>query len=457
MSINPAVIQSRLIESIQDIMAEQGYDLDEPIDSQTALVADLGFSSLDFVQLIVDVETYWRRKLGFQSLLVKAGTYVADIQVGELVAFVHQQLQTEDVGTVGAEEPLPLLRDQTADTLDQPLHSGGVKPDAQPGVTDETVALFRQTIRPRQLPPETCSDKNAQAIFVLCPPRSGSTLLRVILAGHPQLFSPPELYLLMYNDLAQRRRELAGEANSHLLEGTIRAIVELKGCSVEEAEQLMAEYERQELGTKQFYRLLQTWMGDRQLVDKTPLYPLDPSILARAEADFTDPLYIHLVRHPHGMIRSYEESQLDRFVPVLYENRFERRQLAELTWLVSHQNITEFLRQVPRQRSLQLSFESLVTQPQSTVRQLCEFLNLEFEPAMLNPYADPQQRMLAGARQLTRMPGDLKFHLHKAIDATTAHRWQQFLHDDFLSGTTWQLAESFGYQASDLRQQVRSQ
>lgn len=39
--------------------------------------------------------------------------------------------------------------------------------------------------------------KNPNPIaFILSSPRSGSTLLRVMLAGHPGLYSPPELHLL---------------------------------------------------------------------------------------------------------------------------------------------------------------------------------------------------------------------------------------------------------------------
>ncbi|NJM97103.1 MAG: hypothetical protein HC800_07915 [Phormidesmis sp. RL_2_1] len=431
-------VQAKVIALIQALA--QDYDLDAPIGPTTALVADLGFASLDFVQLVVNIEAVFNRKLGFQDLLVEAGSYVEDIQVGALAMFVQQQLHSDPIDRVDRETSFKKAEKSTL--AEKPKEAER----SEKAVNAEVVTRFRQTIRARQIIADN-TDKNAQTIFVLCPPRSGSTLLRVMLAGHPQLFSPPELYLLMYNDLAQRRAELAGEANSHLLEGTIRSIVELKGVSVETAEQMMADYEQQQMSTKQFYRLLQAWMGDRRLVDKTPLYPLDPGILSRAETDFVDPLYIHLVRHPYGTIRSYEESKLDRFVPAMYENPFERRQLAELTWLVSHQNITNFLQKVPPQRWLQLSFEDLVSQPVTAMGNLCDFLGLAVDPVMLEPYTHSKQRMLSGSRDLTRMPGDLKFHLHKSIDASAADRWQQFFTGDFLADVTWQMAESLGYSA----------
>lgn len=452
MSLTPAQIHAKVIQVVQSVSEAQGYELDESIEPETCLVADLGFASLDFVQLVVDVEAAFARKLGFQSLLVKSGQYVEDITVNELSAFVRQQLAEEPTNqaATASDETDAAVKDRATS------YSATASEKHPAAVTTDLVNRFRQTIRPREIASEDTSGKNPQAIFVLCPPRSGSTLLRVMLAGHPQLFSPPELYLLMYNNLAQRRQELAGDTNSHLLEGTIRSIVELQGCSAEAAEQIVADCEQQGMTTKQFYKQLQTWIGDRTLVDKTPLYPLDPGILARAERDFIDPLYIHLTRHPYGTICSYEESKLDRFVPVMYENPFERRQLAKLTWLVSHQNITQFLQGIPQQRWLRLSFEDLVSQPESAVRTICQFLQLPVAPAMLEPYTSPEQRMLSGSRKLTRMPGDLKFHLHKTIDASTANRWQQGLTQDFLGEVTWQMAETLGYSAAEVNQLVRA-
>ena len=49
---------------------------------------------------------------------------------------------------------------------------------------------------------------NPGMAFLLSGPRSGSTLLRVMLAGHPRLFCPPELHFLPFETLAQQRLEL---------------------------------------------------------------------------------------------------------------------------------------------------------------------------------------------------------------------------------------------------------
>ncbi|MCP9294068.1 MAG: amino acid adenylation domain-containing protein [Planktothrix agardhii LY1] len=286
------------------------------------------------------------------------------------------------------------------------------------------------------------NSKNPPAIFILSPYRSGSTLLRVILGGNPQLFAPPELELLGFNTLGERKAQFSGRYN-FWMEGTIRTIMEIKGCNAEEAIAIMEELEDKNLTSKQFYRLLQEWLGDKILIDKTPSYSLDLETLKRAERNFHNPLYIHLVRHPLATMRSYEEARVEQTFP--YEHPFKRRELAELVWLISHQNILEFLQQVSPQRQYQVKFEDIVKQPQKTIESLCQFLGVEFNPDMLQPYKEKKQRMTDGIYAESRMIGDVKFHQHQSINPDTVDQWKDYYNSDFLGNVTWQLAESFKY------------
>ena len=207
-----------------------------------------------------------------------------------------------------------------------------------------------------------------------------------MLAGHPRLFAPPELELLSFNTLAERRAAFTGK-DSFWLEGTVRAIMEIKNCDADEAQHIMRSMEERGLTTKECYRQLQTWLGERLLVDKTPSYALDQTVLQRAEVDFENALYVHLLRHPAGMIRSFEEAKLDQIF-FRYEHSYSRRQLAEVIWTLSHQNITEFLERVPRERQHRVKFEDLLREPECVIEGLCRFLGLSFHADMLQPYKD---------------------------------------------------------------------
>jgi amino acid adenylation domain-containing protein/thioester reductase-like protein len=283
--------------------------------------------------------------------------------------------------------------------------------------------------------------RNPRAIFLLSPFRSGSTLLRVMLAGHPGLFAPPELELLGFHTLGERRQLFAGR-DSFAREGLLRAVMELRACDVEAAEALVAEAEERDEPIPAFYRRLQDWAGDRILVDKTPRYSLDRATLQRAESWFDEPLYVHLVRHPAATAHSYLEARMDE----VYRFPLAPRRQAELVWRLAHENVLDFLAGVPASRQHRLAFEDLVRDPRGAVAALCRFLGLPEDPAMLSPYQG--ERMTDGVRREGRMMGDPKFHRHRQIEATVADRWQAAAGGaggETCGEATWQLAERLGY------------
>ncbi|HEX9942665.1 MAG TPA: amino acid adenylation domain-containing protein [Thermoanaerobaculia bacterium] len=304
-------------------------------------------------------------------------------------------------------------------------------------------ARLRALIPPLSPFPERPAAPNPPAAFVLSPPRSGSTLLRVMLAGNPRLFAPPELDLLSFNTLAERKAAFSGKF-SFWLEGLLRAVMEVQGCDAGRARGIVEELERRGTSTKEFYRRFQEWIGDRLLVDKTPSYALDPAILARAEEDFADARFIHLVRHPLGMMLSFEEAKIDQLF-FRHGHDFTPRELGELVWWVSHRNILDFLAGLPAGRWHRIHFEDLVRDPEPALRGLCGFLGIELHPDMLEPYKSKERRMTDGIHPLAKMLGDVKFHEHSRVDPTVADRWRTAFQGHRLGEETLALAEKLGY------------
>ncbi len=314
---------------------------------------------------------------------------------------------------------------------------------------------MRQLIVP--LPPraqggEGQREKNPQVIFILAPFRSGTTLLRVMLAGHPRLFAPAELHLLGFNTLKERRAAFSGKY-SLWLEGTIRAVMQLQGCDADRAKRILARYEDQDMTTKQFYGVLQDWIAPQMLVDKSPLYPLDLTTLKRAECDFKDALYIHLVRHPYAMVRSFERYRMEQvlFMP---EHSFSARELGELVWVISHQNIVEFLEGVPEGRRYRIRFEELTHQPRAVMEQMCQQFGLEYHPDLIEPYKDKEKKMTDGIYAVSAPMGDTKFNAYQGIDPQVAEGWKEVTRDNFLGEVTWEWAERLGYERPGRRADV---
>jgi len=260
------------------------------------------------------------------------------------------------------------------------------------------------------------------------------------------LFAPPELDLLSFDHLASRLKGSAVQ-EAAFTEGATIALKQCLDLETAEAEAEMALLEGKGITTQEFYRLLQTHTNGRLLVEKSPGYALKPAILQRIETGFQAPLYIHLTRHPYGMIRSYEEARLDLLLSADLRERFplSRRQLAELTWLISERNLATFFEGIEADRVLLVRFEDILADPESTLRRICSFLGVAFQSEMLEPYREKQRRMTEGLHPQSRMIGDVKFHEHKDISSETAEQWRKSYRTDFLSEPTAMLAARLGY------------
>ena len=318
-------------------------------------------------------------------------------------------------------------------------------PDTPP-LTAADVGHLRRLMTPARYHRPAPDQPHPPAIFILSPPRSGSTLLRVMLAGHEQLFAPPELDLLRYDSLGQRQQQLTGEA-AYRREGAIRALMAIHEVDAAAAQTMMADWEARDESVADFYHHLQTAVSPRLLVDKSTFYALDTAVLHRAEQLFDNPYYIHLTRHPYGMIYSFENVRLDRLY-FSQQRTFSPRRLAELIWLICHQNITQFLATIPARRQVQLQYEALVRQPQQQMARLAAWLELPPQPAMWQPYGDQSRRMTDGLYDLaaSRMVGDVKFHEHSGIDPAQADKWRAKHKRPFLSPITQEMAHSLGYE-----------
>lgn len=293
--------------------------------------------------------------------------------------------------------------------------------------------------------------------FILSAPRSGSTLLRSMLAGHPQAFAPPELYLLAYADLASRHRAFEGPQTSQL-EGLDRAFMAAWGITGDKARQRLAAMQAEDASTLDAYQALHEAIRPRLLVDKTPANALDPATLARAEMVAEAPVYIHLVRHPRAMVASFEEANLaslwwPRIVGPKWDPSeapiFTARQLGELLWVHMNRTIASFLGSVSSDRVATVRFEDLVSDPKSALSPVCDLLGIDFSPALLDPYDDSARRMTDGLVAGSRMIGDPKFHQHRGIDPRVGDRWKNAGTTVPLSAETETLARSLGYRDAD--------
>jgi len=254
--------------------------------------------------------------------------------------------------------------------------------------------------------------RNPPAVFLLSSPRSGSTLLRVMLAGHPMLFCPPELHLLPFATMGQRSRMLGG---LWLDEGFQRALMELTGESAEQSRRAIEELESADAPISDAYALLQRQAQGRLLVDKSPTYSGSREALNRAEALFENPKYIHLVRHPYAVVESFARMRMHKLIGM---EQADPHRLAEQIWTASHRNLTEFFGHIDPSRHYLIRYEDLVSRPEESMRGLCSFLEIPFDASLLTPYEG--RRMTDGVHSQSLGVGDPGFLERNRIDPSLA-------------------------------------
>ncbi len=279
-------------------------------------------------------------------------------------------------------------------------------------------------------------------VFLLSSPRSGSTLLRVMLAGHPQLFCPPELHLLAFDRLGRQREDLD---DSYLQEGLQRALMELRGCDAVASKAMLDDWSADDLSVPDVYDRLRHMAAPRLLLDKSPTYAGSMDTLCRSQELFADASYLYLVRHPYAAIESFVRTRMHKLVDVGagWVGEEDPFLVAEQVWVQTNQNMVEFLRQVDPRRQHTIRYEDLVRRPEDSIDHICAFLGIATDSAVLRPYDGA--RMTDGVHGRSRSIGDPNFLTHDRIEADLADAWREVSLPGPLGPAAQELAARFDY------------
>lgn len=87
-------IETQVIAVLENMTADWELEDGGKIEPETRLMEDLAFESIDVVQLVVALEKNFERKgLPFEQLFMRDGDYVNELEVKEIVEFLHKNLQ----------------------------------------------------------------------------------------------------------------------------------------------------------------------------------------------------------------------------------------------------------------------------------------------------------------------------------------------------------------------------
>ena len=221
-----------------------------------------------------------------------------------------------------------------------------------------------------------------QLVFLIGVMRSGSTMLARMLGAHSAIHSPAEPHLI--TPLAQLGYFAKVERAAYdptISQIAARALVPTLPRQEEDYLEALRSY------SDCLYGKLLASSGRKLLLDKTPAYALELDFLTRL---YPEARYVVLTRNPMAVWSSYVESFFDGDHEAAHAHNpvLERYVPA----------IGRFLREKPVP-FVHVRYERLVEAPDAELQRICQHLELEFEPAMVD-YGEQAGGRTATARGL---------------------------------------------------------
>lgn len=210
--------------------------------------------------------------------------------------------------------------------------------------------------------------------FIVGAGRSGTTLLRLILAGHSRLHILPETWFIRP---MVRELPLTEPLTPAQVERSVSLMVQDyrwpdMGISSDELHRRAVALDRPSLkdiiGIVYQHHLTVT--GKQRSGDKTPIY-ID--VIPQIGTLYPAAKFIHLIRDGRDVAISNIDIGWDRY--------YER---GNFEWTLAMAKRREYLDLPYARFILDVRYEDLVTELEATVRKVCAFLGEDFEPTMLD-------------------------------------------------------------------------
>lgn len=254
-------------------------------------------------------------------------------------------------------------------------------------------------------------------VFIVGCSRSGTTLLRLMLTQSATLHIPAESEFLLtlcdrqddYGDFAQAHQRWYFIRDLQTTEVSMGASsFPIFGLTEEEAEQTLASTAPTDFAgaSAALFSAAARKQGKSRWGDKTPHYVRHIEWIATA---FPDAKFVHMIRDGRDVARSRVQAG---FSPTLRHSARHWKREVNL-------GRTAGLPLGP-DRYFELFYEKLVREPESTLRTLCDWLELPFEAAMLSFHQEEDP-------YIPEEHAHLHQRIDQPIDPSRAQAWKRML------------------------------
>ncbi|HEY6786855.1 MAG TPA: sulfotransferase [Trebonia sp.] len=257
-------------------------------------------------------------------------------------------------------------------------------------------------------------------VFILAPARSYSTVSIAMLAQHPDLFGFPELSLFRTPDVGgmlaghEGQTSLQAQLFRNHLTGVLRAVAYLhEGAqtadAIDRAERWLAE--RSDWPTIRLMDHLLDIIAPRTGIEKSPDSTSTDEALDACVDAYPNARLLHLTRHPVTTQRSmFEQAR------IWDGDGLGKMDRAALAWYLTHSRIAKKLASMPARQWLRVRAEDLLRNPGSTLRRVCEWLELPCDGGIVARMRHPEDWCFADSGpDGNLLGGDYKFMTDPAL------------------------------------------
>jgi len=313
-----------------------------------------------------------------------------------------------------------------------------------PGPNARTVAIGKTTLTGPGLTDAKGEENNKQGenlIFLISQPRAGSTLLQRILAGHPEVHTLAEPWIMLHPVYALKRKGIKTEYESDLAREALGNFL----ADVPESYELYIKALR-EMGSVLYDRALGL-SGKRFFLDKTPRYYY---IIPELYRIFPKANFIILLRNPMAVLSSV----LATWAGNRPEALLKTGHYADV--MEGPHYIIEGMRQL-KEKAIVVHYENLVMNSKRIVWTLCERLGLRFYESMLQyglrPLSKGRFGDLFGIVKHDRAVSD---YVDKWVKNLTSPELVEFAHR-YLTTLGSQVFSYMGYPYDQIKTRLESQ
>ena len=231
-----------------------------------------------------------------------------------------------------------------------------------------------------------------EPLFVLCPPRTYSSIVCGIIGAHPDCYGLPELNLFLGDTLGEGWRRYPLLRSITGKDGLLRTLAQLhEGEQTEDTVARAGEWIEQhsDWPVRKVFDHIEELVGNKILVEKSPIYSMNREYLVRMLNVFPKASVLHLIRHPRGMGDSYISlrstfENLNRVVGDAPERDPER------IWRATHEMIMTVTEDLPLGQCMRLKGEALLADPENYLPQICEWLGIRTDAEAINAMMHPE-------------------------------------------------------------------